>query len=106
MEIGQAIKKIRKEKKIKQYVLSEKTGLSQSYLSLIEKTHRQPSLDTLELICKVFGCPVSILFWYALEEKDVSDKKKDAFRMLKPLIDQMVLELVGDDLETEIKQKL
>jgi len=51
-ELGAAIRKKRKEKKLNQSEVSKKTLLSRSYISDIENGRYTPSIDTLLKIAK------------------------------------------------------
>ena len=62
MEIGTAIKNIRRAQKISQETLSRRAGISKSYLCLIETNTRLPTLRTVELIAK--GLKVSYVKFY------------------------------------------
>ena len=89
--IGSAIKKIRKSKNLKQIEFANKLKISTSSLSAIEQGARKPSLKMLEKIAKGFDLPLSIIFWFTIEREDVD--KKEAFDILKPQIDSMILSL-------------
>lgn len=62
MEIGDKLRKIRKENKLTLKELSIKTGVSISFISDIENKRRNPSIDTLKILAKALGVSVSI-FW-------------------------------------------
>ncbi len=89
--IGSAIKKIRKSKNLKQIEFANKLKISTSSLSAIEQGARKPSLKMLEKIAKGFDLPLSIIFWFTIKREDVD--KKEAFDILKPQIDSMILSL-------------
>lgn len=61
--IGNTIRKLRSHRGLTLKGLSETTGLSLSYLSLIERNKRDPSLSSLEKISSVFDLPPSILIF-------------------------------------------
>lgn len=93
MNIGQSINKVRKLKGIKQYVLAKKIGITQPYLSQIEKGNRKPSMDTLEAIVKSLNVPLPILFWESIEIEDISKEKQGFFKSIKPSVDELLKEL-------------
>jgi transcriptional regulator with XRE-family HTH domain len=62
MNIGEAIKDLRKKKKVSQKVLSKRIGITQGYLSLIEKGLREPSLDLIKKIAESLDIPQQLLF--------------------------------------------
>lgn len=55
-----------------QEVLAKKTGISVSYLSLIEQNKRNISVAMLEAIAKTLAIPPSILLFLAAEKKELT----------------------------------
>jgi transcriptional regulator with XRE-family HTH domain len=94
MNIGQSIKQLRKERGISQKKFAKETGISQTYLSLVESGKRDCTIHFLEIIAKGLNMPLSVLFWFSIEAKDVLDDKKEHFEFLKPSIDQMIKSLL------------
>lgn len=74
MNLGMAIKLGRVQRKIKQEELAKLIGVSTSYISLIERNQRVPTIETLENICKALNMKVSqiILLAEALEKDSES----------------------------------
>lgn len=62
-DIGNTIRRIRSHRGLTLKDLAEATDLSLSYLSLIERNKRDPSLSNLAKIAKVFDLPPSILIF-------------------------------------------
>ena len=60
--LGRNIRRIREEKGLTQLDLADKTGLTNTSLSQMEKGRMTPSLATLERIAAVLGVPISDLF--------------------------------------------
>ena len=96
MNVGISIRKIRKERvpQLNQKEFAERIGITQTYLSQIETGAKMPNTSVLETIAKYFEIPLPILFWYAIEESDIHDSKKEYFRFLKPTVDAMIDEFV------------
>ena len=94
MTTGTAIKRLRKSNNQRQGDFAKSCGMTQSYLSLIESDKRKPSLQTLETISDNLGIPLPIIFWFSIEESDVVDSKIEAYRILKPTIDEMIKSLI------------
>jgi len=67
MNLGKAIKLIRTQRALSQSDLAELTGLSVSYLSLIERNKRDPTLSTICNIASKLYIPVSLLMFLADE---------------------------------------
>src|SRR5262245_63370920 len=61
--IGERLRDIRKEKKLSQGDLEERTGLSRCYLSRIENGHTTPSNETLEKLAGAMHVPLYQLFY-------------------------------------------
>lgn len=61
-ELGKKIKKLRKERKITLMELSEKSGVSQGYLSRIENGKHDPTFSVLLQIARALQIQVSMLY--------------------------------------------
>ena len=60
-KVGKFITKLRKEKKLTQEELANKTGLSKSTISMYERGERFPSEQILELLADVFNVDMNVL---------------------------------------------
>ena len=58
---GARLKELRKERKMTQEEVAEKLGLHNSYIGLLERGERIPSLITLEKVARHFGIKASDL---------------------------------------------
>lgn len=92
MNIGHAIEKIRNEKRVTRKDLSEKAGVSVTALYNIENGLSWPSQETINKLCEALCCPMSYLLLFSVEEEDIPMDKRDAFRVLLPLLKQFLLE--------------
>lgn len=90
MDIGGAIKAIRKEKGLSQKQLSSKSGVSQTSLSLIEKGHTQAGKETLEKIAIGLGVKQSIIIIEALEATDAPESNRGVYDTMMPSIKKMI----------------
>ena len=90
MNIGNAIKNLRLQKGFKQNDFAMKCGLSQSYLSSIEKGRKEPTLTILKQIAETLSIPTPVLVFYSLDEEDISTSKREAFKMLEPSIKSLL----------------
>jgi transcriptional regulator with XRE-family HTH domain len=99
MDIGTALRALRAKKKIKQGELCRETGISQTYMSLIEKGTKKPSTPLLEKIAAFYNVPLEALFFLTLNEDNVAVSKKRFFNQIKPTLDSIIDELfIKDDL--------
>jgi transcriptional regulator with XRE-family HTH domain len=70
IDYGAAIKRIRSELSMKQTEIAKKTGLSASYLSLVENGKAVPSLAALKDIANAMDIPYELLAWEAIDPPD------------------------------------
>lgn len=96
MNIGDALKNIRKKAKITQLKMSKDIGISQTYLSQIENGERIPSIGVLEQISSFHGIPLGVMMWYSVESADVKKEKQDIYNKLKPTIDKIIEDIFLD----------
>lgn len=94
MDIGYAIKLLRKKNMMNQMDFASKVGITQGYLSQIERGHKKPSIEMLEHMADDLNIPLPIMFWFGVEDSDISDTKREAYRMLKPSIDALIGSIV------------
>jgi XRE family transcriptional regulator, regulator of sulfur utilization len=96
MHIGIAIKHVRSQKGLTQGELAIMCGLSRTAISQIETGDKRPRPKNLQTICNVLEVPETTLYIYGLEVIDVPDSKKELFRNLHPIIQEMIDKLVLD----------
>jgi transcriptional regulator with XRE-family HTH domain len=94
MNIGTAIKSLRKAKGIGQKELAEKCGLSVNALSQIETNTSFPHKNTIENIANAIGVPVSYLLFFSISENDVPQDKRAVFNTLNLAIKNILIEAV------------
>lgn len=61
MNLGRAIKLCRNQRGHSQATLAGMAKISVSYLSLLERNERDPSLSTVQTIANALGVPLSII---------------------------------------------
>lgn len=71
MNIGQAIKTIRKEQKLTHADICATTGLSRSAMSLIETGKKMPYRATVDLIAKALNVSVAYIYVMAIGTDDI-----------------------------------
>ena len=94
MNIGKAIKQVRKQVGLTQQELSATTGISQTSISKIEGGAK-PGDKTLKKICTALDVPAAVIYMLALDETDIPNSKKSKFKMLFPVITNLAMEIVG-----------
>ena len=97
--IGNSIKLARKSKKIQQYHVAKKAGISQSYLSLVEAGLKIPSMETLTLIADALGMTVPVMFSATMKEEYM---KKDISRRWMQFFDAFAEEIANEPIESAL----
>jgi XRE family transcriptional regulator, regulator of sulfur utilization len=95
MNIGIAIKSIRKKLAITQHELAEKCELSQTSLSQIETGVKRPSQRTITKVCQVLDIPESVIYIVAMDEADVPQSKRSVYDLVYPSIKSLALQMVN-----------
>ena len=86
MNIGQTLKKLRKEKKITQSELAKECGLAKSYISMIENGQNIPSIPVLEKMCNYLNIPLPLFTLLAYEDADIPEEKREFLNKVQPLM--------------------
>jgi transcriptional regulator with XRE-family HTH domain len=92
MNLGLAIKNIRKQKGFKQNSFAELCNITQSYLSQIESNAKDANLSTLKIISNKLGIPLPVLFFLSMDNNDVPIHKQHAFMLVAPSIKSLINE--------------
>ena len=89
MNIGQAIKRARKQAKLPQNELSRKVQISQTALSQIENGVKKPSGKTLKKIVDALGTCEFLLLIDSVEQSDIPEGKQDSFDKWYPSLKEL-----------------
>ncbi len=103
MNIGHAIKEIRKSKKISQADLSHNCGITQAYLSQIENNLKSPTLQILNEICENLETPLVVLFFKAINPEDIPESKRNTFLLIYPSVNQLISSVFFNDFQNSDK---
>lgn len=103
MKIGQAIRLLRVRRGYSLAALGESTGLSPSYLSLLETDRRQPPLDTLDKVAAGLGVSTPALILLATPPQDLQSVSDPTKQKLIEALFLLLTEL--NDAETELPQE-
>src|SRR5688500_13975709 len=95
MNLGTAIKDLRKSKGLSQVELAEKASRSQTALSQIEKGKR-PGIQTLKNITIALEVPESLIYVMSIEKDDVAPHKQILYQKLFPVIKGLVVQIAMD----------
>ena len=100
MEVGNKLKKLREDKKMSMYRLTQITGISGHHIKGIENGTRQPTIETLNRLVSALGSSLAEIFnddtqCTYLNEKErrlienfrvLSDEKADALLSLSDVL--------------------
>lgn len=90
MSIGAAIKLCRDRKGLTLSELSEKSGLSVSYISLLENNKRDPNLSKVESISDALNIPLSLLLFLSEEKEKIESLSPELAEKLSLLTLKMI----------------
>jgi transcriptional regulator with XRE-family HTH domain len=92
MNIGKAIRELRKSADLSQADLAKKTAITQAALSQIENGKR-PGTETLKKISTALEVPESLIYVMGLEKDDVPEEKALLYDKLFPVIQDLVKQI-------------
>lgn len=92
MEIGTAIKLLRKKRNLKQKQLAEMCDISVNALSQIELNASFPQKNTLDKICEALDYPISYLLFFSISEEDIPKEKRLVFNSLISAIKSVLID--------------
>lgn len=90
MNLGETIKLERKRQMLSQGELANMIGITQAYLSQIEKNRKEPNLSTLKALSDKLSIPLPVLFFKSIDDNDIPDGKREMFNNLNSKIDILV----------------
>lgn len=92
MNIGTAIKVIRKKKGYSQKELAEKCEISVNALCQIESNSSFPQKSTIKKICEELQVPTSYLLFFSISDEDIPEDKRKVFNALSGTIKDLLLD--------------
>lgn len=90
MNLGKSLIHVRAKRKLSQMAAAKKIGISQQYLSSLEAGNKEPSLTSMKKIARAYSVPMEVLIFMGTEEKDVPKNKREAYRLLAPLMNNLI----------------
>ena len=95
MNLGTAIKTVRKERGLGQKDLADRCGLSVNALSQIEINASFPHKTTIEKIAEALQVPVSYLLFFSISEEDIPEEKRKVFNTLNGAIKDILIDTIA-----------
>ena len=102
MNAGYAIKFCRQQRRYTIPMLAEKSGLSTSYVSLLENNARDPSLSALQKIASGLGIPLSVLIFVGTPPAELAPLSQEVAEKLAAA----TMKLLMDTESSEPQQSL
>jgi transcriptional regulator with XRE-family HTH domain len=96
LDLGPALRQVRKERGISQKELAEMLEMTQANLSLTENGKKGVSQAILDRIEENLGVPAAVLLWNSLTEESVPAHKAEMFKQLKPAVDTLIASIFND----------
>lgn len=73
-DLGNRIRRIRKEKYLTQFALAEEIGVSPNFLGDVERGVKSPSLETMVCLANVLDVSLDYLLFESLKHTDIAEE--------------------------------
>ncbi|MBI4355925.1 MAG: helix-turn-helix transcriptional regulator [Candidatus Omnitrophica bacterium] len=90
MNVGEAIKTLRVRRQITQKFLAERCGITQGFLSLVERGDREPGFDLVEKISETLGVPPQLILLLACEKYTRGKRYSKPLRKIALTLDELL----------------
>ena len=88
MEVGKKLRKLRENKNMSMYRLTQMTGVSGHHIKGIEEGTRQPTIDTLNRLATALGSSLAEIFNDDLNCTYLSDKERQLIENYRTMTDE------------------
>ena len=88
MEVGKKLRKLRENKNMSMYRLTQMTGVSGHHIKGIEEGTRQPTIDTLNRLATALGSSLAEIFNDDLKCTYLSDKERQLIENYRTMTDE------------------
>lgn len=92
MDLGTAIKTVRKQKGVSQKELASLCGLAINTLCHIERCYTMPSKATMKKISKALNIPSAYILFFSITDEDIAVEQKPLFDALCQPIKNVLLD--------------
>lgn len=93
MNLGEAIRDIRKQKGLKQKDLATAVGITHTYLSSVENGKNEPGKGLLTRISQALEVDEILLKFMAFDSSDVPESKRASFAVLEPTLKSLIKDI-------------
>ncbi len=83
-EVGQTIRRLREERHLSLKELAARAGLTQSFLSQVERNLTSPSVASLRKVAQAFGIPLAALFQGPVTPEDRVVRRNERRQLVHP----------------------
>ena len=90
MKIGSAIKTLRLKRDIPQLDLAKRVGITQGFLSLLERDEREPSFELIPKIASELKVPTQLLLLLACEDTPRQSRYSKPLQDIALAIDEIL----------------
>ncbi len=88
MEVGKKLQKLREEKKMSMYRLTQITGVSGHHIKGIENGTRQPTIETLNRLVSALGSSLSEIFNDDTEYTYLNERERSLIENFRTLSEE------------------
>lgn len=88
MEVGSKLRKLREDKNMSMYRLTQITGVSGHHIKGIEEGKRQPTIETLGMLTEALGSSLAEIFNNDTECTYLSEKERQLIENFRTLSDE------------------
>ena len=85
MHPGTRIRQLRERHRISRYALAKHSGVSLSFLNVLEREHKEPTVSTLQKICNALGVSLSDFFANDLPAPEIPPHIRELLETTKDL---------------------
>ncbi len=95
MEIGKKLRKLREDKNMTMYRLTQITGISGHHIKGVEEGTRQPTIETLERLVTALGSSLAEIFNDDMECSYLNEREKHLIDNFRAMSDEKAKALLN-----------
>ena len=106
-QLGQRVRELRKRVSFTQEELAERSSISVSFLSMIERANRVPHVETLAMLADALGVSLAEIFDGVGAERGSQPTLRPLIQQVDPLpLEASDVEALLDDRESRVQQQV